>query len=220
LSRLGYFIEKAKLRMRLEEYLAEKYSDAGFGGVTITETPLGTYVVLHVMRPGRIIGRHGMGIKELAEELETRFGLKNPQITVVEVEVPELNPHIMASRIASALERGVHYRRAIFWALRRIMEAGALGAEIVVSGKLRSDRSRFEKVTAGYLPKAGEPAMKYVRKATVHVKLKPGVYGVKVRILPPGAEFPDRVEIKKPVSEEEFVVEEGEGAPPSEEEAE
>lgn len=75
------------------------------------------------------------------------------------------------------------------------MEAGALGAEIIISGKLRTERARYEKFKAGYLPKCGDPAIKYMRKAEVHVQLKPGIYGVKVRIMPPDAKFPDKIEI-------------------------
>jgi small subunit ribosomal protein S3 len=75
------------------------------------------------------------------------------------------------------------------------MEAGALGAEIIISGKLRTERARYEKFKAGYLPKCGDPAMKYMRKAEVHVQLKPGIYGIKVRIMPPDAKFPDKIQI-------------------------
>ena len=86
--------------------------------------------------------------------------------------------------------------------MNRIMEAGALGAEIIMSGVLRSRRARYEKFRAGYLPKSGDPAMKQMRKAVSHVQLKPGMLGVKVLIMPPEAEFPDRVQILKEASEE------------------
>jgi len=147
------------------------------------------------MRPGLVIGRGGATVKILSKNLEERFGLPNPQISVAEIEVPELNPYVMASRIASALERGVHFRRAGFWALNQIMRAGALGAEIIISGKLRTDRARSEKFRDGYLPKSGDPAIKNLKKANVNVQLKQGVFGVKVTILPPDATFPDKIEI-------------------------
>jgi small subunit ribosomal protein S3 len=141
------------------------------------------------------------------------LGLPNPQITVVEVEVPELNPRIMAARIANALERGVHYRRAIFWSLRRTMESGAIGCEILLKGKLRSDRGRYEKVSDGYIPKSGDPALTYVKSATMHVKQKKGTFGVTVTIVPPDAKFPDKVDLTGlPVieyPEEEFELPEG-----------
>jgi small subunit ribosomal protein S3 len=75
------------------------------------------------------------------------------------------------------------------------MEAGALGVEIVISGKLRTERARFEKFRAGEFPRVGDPALKYTRKAAAHVQLKPGIIGVRVKIMPPDAIFPDKIKI-------------------------
>jgi small subunit ribosomal protein S3 len=75
------------------------------------------------------------------------------------------------------------------------MEAGALGAEIVISGKLRTERARFEKFRAGYLVKCGDPSLTYMQKAEVHVQLKPGIFGIRVRIMPPDTVFPDKIRI-------------------------
>lgn len=199
-------------RLKVEELLSNEFEEAGFGGVTITRTPLGTQINLYTMRPGRVIGKRGHAIKTASERLEKEVGIPNPQITVVEVEVPELNPRIMASRIANALERGVHFRRVVFWALQRIMSAGAVGCEIILRGKLRSDRSRFEKVTEGYIPKSGEPSQKNTRTWTTHVKMKSGVYGITVKIVPPGVEFPDKLKL-----EEQHAPEEEEGKKEGEE---
>ena len=197
-----HFIEESVKKAQIDEFLQRVLDRAGYGGVDITKTPLGTHIVIYAMRPGLVIGRGGETIRELAKTLEEKFNLPNPQISVSEIEIPELNAHIVASRIAAALRRGVHYRRAGFWALNQIMEAGALGAEIVISGKLRTERARYEKFRAGYLPKSGDPPMRYMRKAEVHVQLKPGIYGVKVRIMPPDAKFPDKLEIAEALPEE------------------
>lgn len=200
-------------RVKVDELLAGEYEQAGYGGITLTKTPLGTQINLFAMRPGRVIGKRGSAIKKASERLEFELGLPNPQITVVEVEVPELNPRIMAARIANALERGVHYRRALFWSLRRTMESGALGCEIVLRGKLRSDRSRYEKVSEGYIPKSGYPAQTEVKSAVIHVKQKKGTFGVTVTIVPPDAKFPDKISLEGlPVieyPEEEIVLPEG-----------
>jgi small subunit ribosomal protein S3 len=115
------------------------------------------------------------------------------------MEIPELNAYVIAGRVTSALKRGVHFRRAGFWALQQAMEAGALGAEIIISGKLRTERARYEKFRAGYIPKSGEPPLKYMRKAELHVQLKPGIFGIKVRIMPPDAVFPDQVQITEKI---------------------
>jgi small subunit ribosomal protein S3 len=160
------------------------------------------------MRPGLVIGRGGETIKELASILEEKFKAPNPQISVSEIEIPELNAYVVASRIAQALQRGVHFRRAGFWALNQVMEAGALGAEIVISGKLRTERARFEKFRNGYFPKSGDPSLKYMRKAAVHVQLKPGIFGVRVKIMPPDAQFPDKIQIIEGQPPEEKKMEE------------
>jgi small subunit ribosomal protein S3 len=206
LSAVEHFIEESVKKAEIDEFLRNEFERAGYGGVSITKTPLGTHIVVYTMRPGLVIGRGGETIRELARVLEEKFQLPIPQISVAEIEIPELNAYVVASRIASALKRGVHYRRSGYWALNQIMEAGALGAEIIISGKLRTDRARYEKFRAGYMPKSGEPARKYMRRAEVSVQLKPGILGVKVRIMPPEAEFPDQVQI----AEEEIVEEEKE----------
>ena len=136
-------------------------------------------------------------------ELPTlNFQLPNPKISVAEIEVPEFNAYVVASRVSSALKRGIHFRRAGYWALSQIMEAGALGAEIIISGKVRTERSRSEKFRDGYLPKSGEAATDHVRKASVHVQLKPGILGVRVAIMPPNIVFPDNVEILQKIPSE------------------
>jgi len=202
------FITESVKKAEIDEFLQKKLEKAGYGGVTISKTPLGTHIVIYAMRPGLVIGRGGETMRELANILEENFKISNPQISVSEIEVPELNAYVVASRIAAALQRGVHFRRAGFWALNQVMEAGALGAEIIISGKLRTERARYEKFRAGYLPKCGDPALKYMRKAEFHVQLKPGIFGVKVRIMPPDAKFPDKFEIFGEIPPEEKVMEE------------
>ncbi len=213
MSAVKKIIQDNILKVKVDELLAEEYEQAGYGGITLTKTPLGTQINLYAMRPGRVIGKRGSAIRKASERLELELGLPNPQITVVEVEVPELDPRIMAARIANALERGIHYRRALFWSLRRTMESGALGCEILLKGKLRSDRGRYEKVVDGFIPKAGEAAQRYVRRAVIHVKQKKGTFGVTVVIVPPDAKFPDKIDLSGlPVieyPEDEIVLPEG-----------
>ncbi|PVX24165.1 MAG: 30S ribosomal protein S3 [Candidatus Bathyarchaeum sp.] len=203
MSVVKHFIEDSIKKAEIDEFLQHEFERAGYGGVSITKTPLGTHLVIYTMRPGLVIGRGGETIRALASILEEKFQLPSPQISVAEIEIPELNAYVVASRIASALKRGVHYRRAGFWGLTQAMQAGALGIEIIISGKLRTDRARYEKFREGYLPKSGEPPRKYMRKAELHVHLKPGTLGVKVRLIPPDAQFPDQVQVYIPEEEPE-----------------
>jgi small subunit ribosomal protein S3 len=215
-----HFMTESLKRTEIDEFLQNKLERAGYGGVSISKTPLGTHIIVYAMRPGLVIGRGGETIRELASILEEKFQVSNPQISVSEIEIPELNAYVVGSKVASALQRGVHFRRAGFWALKQVMDAGALGAEIIISGKLRTERARYEKFKAGYLPKCGEPPLKYLRKAEVHVQLKPGMFGVRVRIMPPDAQFPDKIKISKELPHEEEKTEDKVETPRTEEKPE
>lgn len=168
--------------MLLKDYLREKIKDAGFSDVEISKTPTGTRIVLHVTRPGIVIGRKGSGIRELTEKLGSEFGLKNPQISVSEIPRPELAPSVMCNRLASHIERGTAFRRATMWTLQQIMEGGAMGVQITISGKLRGDRSAFEKHSLGVLPRAGHHADVIVAEDIAHVRTPMGLIGIRIRI--------------------------------------
>ncbi len=168
--------------MLLKDFLRETIKDAGFSHAEISKTPTGTRVALHVTRPGIVIGRKGSGIRELTERLGTDFGLKNPQISVVEIDKPELSPSVMCNRMASHIERGTAFRRATMWTLKQIMDNGAMGVQITISGKLRGDRSAFEKHTAGILPRAGHHADVIVDEDIAHVQTPMGLIGIRIRI--------------------------------------
>ncbi len=168
--------------MELDEYLNATLRDAGYGGSEIQKTPIGTKITLFVTRPGLAIGRKGAGIKDLTARLEQQFGLSNPQVSVMEVTKPELNAKIMANRIGQLVERGTAFRRAALWTINTIMEAGALGVEVTISGKLRSERSHFEKHTSGVVPKSGDVADKVVRTSISQVLTKMGLLGIRLKI--------------------------------------
>ena len=157
-------------------------TEAGYGGAEVQKTPIGTKITLFVIRPGLVIGRKGSGIRDLTSRLEQQFNLENAQVSVTEVTKPELNPHIMANRIAQLIERGTAFRRASLWTINTIMGAGALGVEITISGKLRGERAHFEKHTAGIIPKSGKFAEEVVRSSTNSMLTKMGLVGIKLKI--------------------------------------
>ena len=168
--------------MLLNDFLREEIKESGFHRVEISKTPSGTKITLFVTRPGIVIGRKGVGIKQLTEKVESDFGFKNPQISVEEIPKAELSPSVMCNRLASHIERGTAFRRATMWTLNQIMEAGAMGVQITISGKLRGDRSAFEKHTRGILPRAGNYAKDIVSEDVTHTKTPMGLIGIKIRI--------------------------------------
>ena len=188
----NYFVKENARRAEIDEFLSQELKRAGYSKVEMSKTPLGTRVVVYAAKPGLVIGRRGQSIRDLTAVLEQQFGVQNPQISVATLEAPELDPKVVASQIAMALQRGIHFRRAAYWALQRTIEAGALGVEIVIRGKLTTDRARYEKYKAGYLPSVGEAIDKIVRFAVVDTQLKQGLFGIRVRIMPPNVSLPDR----------------------------
>jgi small subunit ribosomal protein S3 len=181
--------------MELNEFLAASLKDAGYGGVEVQKTPVGARITVFVTRPGLVIGRKGVGIKDLMAKIEQQFGLQNPQISVLEVTNPELNPHIMCNRIAQLIERGTAFRRASMWSLNTIMNAGALGVEVVISGKLRTERAHFEKHTICVVPKSGNIAGQIVTTGLSHVLTKMGLMGIQLSIASRAA-VPQEFELK------------------------
>jgi len=188
----NYFVKENARRAEIDEYLSQELKRAGYSKVEMAKTPLGTRVVIYASKPGLVIGRRGQSIRDLTKILEERFGVENPQISVATLEIPELDPKVVASQIAMALQRGIHFRRAAYWALQRTIEAGAVGVEISIRGKLTTDRARYEKYKSGYLPSVGEAISRIVRTAVVDTQLKQGLFGISVKLMPPHMSLPDR----------------------------
>ena len=191
-------IKERVRRVQVHKHVQEKTARAGFGGLSIQRTPLGTHIRISAERPGLVIGRKGGDIQRLTDELERKFGYENLQVEAVEVRNFALNPLIMASKVANALERGWNYRRAGNSMLQRIMDSGARGCQITIAGKLTGLRHRTEKFVSGHIKFCGEPALQLMDVGIAQAKLKPGTIGVKVAIMRPDAKLPDEIEIVKP----------------------
>lgn len=196
------FVEEGLKKVKLNEYFVKELDRGGYGGMEIKRTPMGTQITVYVERPGMVIGKDGKTIRRITKEVVDAHDFDNPQIDVQQVDLSELNAQLMASKLAKLIERGWHFRRAGRSTLRRIMDAGALGCEITVSGKLTGPRSRTEKFVAGYIKHCGEPAQEIVDEGFAVAKKKAGVIGVKVRLIRPDAKIPDRFMMVKPEPEE------------------
>src|SRR5512137_971238 len=197
------FIRENTNRILIKEFLIKKIEGAGFGGMNIQRTPMGTRINILVERPGMVIGKSGNKIKELTEDIKTKFHVDNPQIEIQEAgSSASLNAKIMAEKLAEALERGWHFRRAGHSTVRRIMQSGAKGCQVILAGKLTGERHRTEKFTEGHVKYCGETAKEVMDVGLAIAKLKPGVLGVKVRIMRPDAKLPDEITYKLPAKEE------------------
>lgn len=182
-------------QIQIKDFITTNLPHLGVSNVRTERTPLGDKVAIETSRPGMVVGRRGKTISSLTTELKSRFSLNNPEIRVMEIKEPYLDPYYVADKIASAFERygTKRFKGVMYINLERIMSAGAMGAEIIISGKVPSDRAKTWRSSAGYLKKSGDIAIKYVRSAKVSVTLKLGTVGIKVKIMPPGIMLPDEV---------------------------
>jgi len=192
------FITDGVRNVRVEKFLTKELKRAGYGGMDITRTPLGTQVTIFAEKPGIVIGKGGKQVRQLTQDLATAYDIESPQVEVQQVQNPNFNAQIMAERLANALERGWYFRKAGQSTIRRVMESGALGCEVIIAGKLTGARARTQKFTEGYVKHCGEPSETIVEKGYAVAVKKLGTIGVQVKIVPPDARLPDTFDVLPP----------------------
>ncbi len=188
------FVQLKKEELEVREYIKNSLGKGRISEVTIEYTPVGEKIIVSTNRPGMVIGTRGEKIDELTSVLKKRFHLDNPHIEIHDITQPLFDAQLVADEIAIQLERkgSLKFKLISYKMLGDIMKAGALGSEIVLSGKLPSDRARSWRFAQGYLKKTGDPA-KVVKRAMAQARTIAGVVGIKVSILPPTAEIHDRI---------------------------
>jgi len=205
------FVKFKEEELGIKEYIKRSLGKGRISDVFIEYTPVGEKIIVVTNRPGLVIGRKGERIGELTSTLKKRFSLDNPHIEIRDIVNSDLDAQLVADFIALNLERrgALKFKLIAYRTLGNIMTAGALGVEIVLSGKLPSDRARSWRFAQGYLKKTGEPA-KVVNRAMAQAKTQKGVVGIKVSILPPDAKIHDQIivneelvrKINEPIVEE------------------
>lgn len=202
-------IERQFIAQKTKEYYIKKYIEEHLRGVGISQIklkkiPLGEKIIISASKPSLIVGSKGSNIRELTRVLKTEFKLENPQIEIAEVRNLFLDANIVAQRIAGSLERfgSARFKSIGHKIMENVINSGALGVEIIVSGKIPSARAKSWRFYQGYLKKCGDIAISGVLKAKASALLKSGIVGIKVAIMPPDLVLPDRVEIVKELTTE------------------
>lgn len=197
------FVKQKKREFQVQEFMSSELKRVGHSKTKIQRTPLGDKIIIHASRPGLIVGRKGANIKQLTKSLKKNFKLDNPQIEISEVIDVNLDPHIVAERISSSMEmygsnrfKGIGHK-----VMDDVMRSGALGVEILISGKVPSSRAKRWRFYKGYLKKSGDIAVDGVLKAYQIARLKTGVVGIQVRIMPSDLVLPDDVKLLEKVEE-------------------
>lgn len=191
------FVSQKIKEFKIQEHVMKTLRKAGISHVKLKRTPLGDKIVIYTSRPGLVVGRKGQSIKKLTSKLKNEFKLENPEVDISDVEDLNYNAQIVAERIASSLERfGASKFKGIgHKTMKDAMDAGALGIEILMSGKIPGARAKTWRFYQGYLKKCGEISLVGVNKAYAKAQLKTGTIGIQVRIMPPTTKLPDDVTI-------------------------
>lgn len=198
------FISRKMKEFKIEEFISNTLDKDGYSHTEIQRTPLGERIIIHTSKPGLIVGRKGSKIKDLTDILKSKFNMENPQVEVAEVVNPNLNAKTIAKNITHTFERfgPKRFKSLGYQMLQRIIDAGALGAEIIISGRgIPSSRAKSWRFSAGYLKKSGDIAENFVNAGYAVAHLKSGSVGVKVILLTPDVRLPDKIQFKEQVKE-------------------
>ena len=200
-------VAQKKKEYQIQEMIANNVRGSGYSHTKLQRTPLGEKIIIHAARPGLIVGRKGQNITKLTKNLKNSFELENPQIEINEIENINLNAQVVAGKISESLERfgTARFKGIMHKTMEEVMSAGALGIEIVISGKIPGARAKSWRVYSGYLKKCGDIAINGVDKAKIRAVIKTGVVGVKVSIMPPDIKLPDNIQL---LEEKQEVIEE------------
>jgi small subunit ribosomal protein S3 len=180
-----YLIEDIKIRRAL----MEKLKLAGIISVEIERLPKSLVIIMTVSRPGVVIGRGGTGLEDLKKQILEIIGkirgekIKDLKIDlqVNDIKNPEISAHLVATRIVGELERRMPHRRVITRTMDRVMQSGADGVKIILSGRIGgAEISRVEKYHLGSVPT--QTLRANIDYAQIPALLKKGYVGVKVFI--------------------------------------
>merc|ERR1712212_555027 len=211
------FVKDVVFRAELNRFLTNELAAEGYSGVQVRHTPARREIIILATRTQNVLGEKGRRIRELTSLVQKRFGFAEGSVELYAEKVAQrgLCAIAQAESLRYKLVGGLAVRRACYGVLRYIMESGAKGCEVVVSGKLRGQRAKSMKFTDGLMIRSGDPRRHYVDKAVCHVPLRQGVLGIQVKImLPhdptgksgPRVALPDHVIIQDP--KEETVIDE------------
>ncbi|XP_059274822.1 small ribosomal subunit protein uS3x-like [Lycium ferocissimum] len=217
ISKKRKFVADGVFFAELNEVLMRELAEDGYSGVEVRVTPMRTEIIIRATRTQNVLGEKGRRIRELTSVVQKRFNFNENSVELYAEKVNNrgLCAIAQAESLRYKLLGGLAVRRACYGVLRFVMESGAKGCEVIVSGKLRAQRAKSMKFKDGYMISSGQPVKEYIDSAVRHVLLRQGVLGIKVKIMldwdPKGKQgpmtpLPDLVTIHPPKEEEEYAI--------------
>jgi len=212
ISKKRKFVADGVFYAELNEFLQRTLAEDGYAGVEVRVTPIRTEVIIRATRTREVLGEKGRRIRELTSVVQKRFGFRDGSVELFAERVENRGTCAMAQAesLRYKLLGGLAVRRACYGVVRFIMENGAKGCEVVVSGKLSAQRAKVMKFRDGYMISSGEPKLHYMNEACRHVLMRQGVLGIRVKIMQahdptgragPKQLLPDNVVVHEPKEE-------------------
>merc|ERR1712226_901104 len=169
----------------LNEFLMRVLAEDDYAGVEVRVTPIRTEIIIRATRTREVLGEKGRRIRELTAVVQKRYNFPENSVELFAERVENRAACAMAQceSLRYKLLGGLAVRRACYGVVRFIMENGAKGCEVVISGKLRAQRAKVMKFKDGYLISTGEPKKHYIDFAVRHVLMRQGVLGIRVKIM-------------------------------------
>ncbi|KAK5124580.1 40S ribosomal protein S3 [Cryomyces antarcticus] len=223
ISKRRKFVADGVFYAELNEFFQRELAEEGYSGVEVRVTPTVTDIIIRATHTQEVLGEQGRRIRELTSLIQKRFKFPENSVSLYAAKVQNrgLSAVAQCESLRYKLLNGLAVRRACYGVLRFIMESGAKGCEVVVSGKLRAARAKSMKFTVrkfmledGFMIHSGQPAKDFIDEATRHVLLRQGVLGIKVKIMRgsdpegksgPQKTLPDSVTIIEPKEEQSVV---------------
>lgn len=210
------FVADGVFYAELNEFLTRELSEDGYAGVEVKATPMKTEIIIRATRTQNVLGDKGRRIRELKSVVQKRFKFPEGGVELYAEKVQNrgLSAMAQAESLRYKLLGGLAVRRACYGVLRFVMESGAKGCEVVVSGKVRGARAKAMKFKDGYMVSSGYPIRQYIDTAIRKVLMRQGALGVSVRImldhdpsgnLGPTQPLPDTIYVHEPKEDEDMV---------------
>merc|ERR1712059_66919 len=214
ISKRRKFVADGVFFAELNEFFQRELAEEGYSGVEVRVTPTVTDIIIRATHTQEVLGEQGRRIRELTSLIQKRFKFPENSVSLYAAKVQNrgLSAVAQCESLRYKLLNGLAVRRACYGVLRFIMESGAKGCEVVVSGKLRAARAKSMKFTDGFMIHSGQPAKDFIDSATRHVLLRQGVLGIKIMRgsdpegkSGPQKSLPDSVTIIEPKEEQSVV---------------
>lgn len=147
------FVDHLQEDLEIRKLVHEDSPRAGVSRIEIERFPGKVKIIIHTSKPGVLIGRKGVNVKQLRKKLEELVG-KTIDVDIKEIETPDLDAFLVAENVARQIESRISFSRAMSRAIQRTMREGAEGIRVEVSGRLGgAEMSRTIHMREGRVPR-------------------------------------------------------------------